>query len=148
MASNGKEGILSQKQQRFVDYYEGNYTEAARKAGYRNPGSRGYELMQTPKVREAIKQREGEERRPHIASRQRRQEFWTQVMEDDQEHMKHRLKASENLAKSEADFVERREVTGKDGGPIELDDTERASRLASLLHQVQKRVGEDGSNDS
>jgi hypothetical protein len=33
--------------------------------------------------------------------------------------MRNRLKASENLAKSEADFVERREHTGKDGGPLD-----------------------------
>lgn len=116
--SNGKENTLSQKQQRFVDYYEGNYTEAARKAGYSTPDRRGYELMQMPKVQKAIKQRETKERRPHIADRKRRQEFWTQVMEDENEDMKNRLKASENLAKSEADFVERREHTGKDGGPL------------------------------
>ena len=119
MASKGKEDRLSQRQQRFVDYYEGNSREAARKAGYKSPRRRGYELMQMPKVQETIKQRENKERRPHIADRKRRQEFWTQVMENEDEDMRNRLKASENLAKSEADFVERREHTGKDGGPLD-----------------------------
>ena len=119
MASNGKKDKLSQRQQRFVDYYEGNCREAARKAGYKSPRRRGYELMQMPKVQEAVKQRENKERRPHIADRKRRQEFWTQVMENEDEDMRNRLKASENLAKSEADFVERREHTGKDGGPLD-----------------------------
>lgn len=36
------------------------------------------------------------------------------------------------------------EVTGADGGPIQMDDTQAAARLASLLAIAQLRKGEDG----
>jgi len=38
-------------------------------------------------------------------------------------------------------YIERQqhEHTGKDGGPMEFSDTERATRLASLMSQVEQR---------
>jgi hypothetical protein len=36
------------------------------------------------------------------------------------------------------------EVTGADGGPIQMDDTQAAARLASLLSIAQNRKDEDG----
>ncbi len=147
--SNGKEDRLTQKQQRFVDYYKGNYSEAARDAGYSSPNRRGYELMQMPKIQQAIQERENVERRPHIADRQRRQEFWTQVMEDENQKMRDRLKASENLARSEADFIERREHTGEDGGPIQHEHNvsfeERLRDAKSRARQERKGSGESDS---
>ena len=137
MADNGKSDKLTGKEQRFVDYYDGDQTKAARLAGYKNPDRRGYELLKRPKVAEAIRAREENERRPHIADRQRRQEFWTEVMEDKEQKMQDRLKASEYLAKSEADFVERRDLSSSDGSmsppsrieivPVDQNGTESSS---------------------
>jgi hypothetical protein len=45
-----------------------------------------------------------------IATREDRQSFWTEVMRDKLEKMVDRLRASELLGKSQADFVDRMEV--------------------------------------
>ena len=55
---------------------------------------------------EAIKSRQNKENAPLIANRQDRQAFWSKVMYDEDQIMKNRLKASELLGKSEADFTE------------------------------------------
>ena len=93
------------KQQRLIDCYDGDIKKAARKAEI----SYGYarQLLTKSNILEAIKNRQDTEVRPKdIANRQRRQEFWTKVMDDENEDMKDRLKASELLGKSEADFTE------------------------------------------
>jgi phage terminase small subunit len=111
---------LNAMQQKFVAAYAGNATEAARIAGYKNPRMTGSRLMTNVDIAEAIKKRQEKEERPLIATRQERQKFWTEVMQDTGGDMKDRLKASELLGKSEADFTERREVTGADGGEIKV----------------------------
>lgn len=40
------------------------------------------------------------------------------------------------------------EITGPDGGPIVIDDTARASKLASILAVVQARRETDESNEA
>jgi len=47
--------------------------------------------------------------------------------------------AAERMAPKEHSPKQQMEHTGKDGGPIELSDTERATRLASLMSQVEQR---------
>lgn len=112
---------LTEKQRRFVEYYDGNATQAALKAGYSQKTAHriGSENMQKPDVVAAIKKRQPTKDAPHIASREERQAFWTRVLNDADETMGNRLKASELLGRSEADFVEKRqnEVTLK-GNPM------------------------------
>jgi len=104
---------LTEKQRKFVEAFmgpaKGNATEAARIAGYsgsdatlRNAGSR---LLTNANISEAIKERQ--ESDPLVADREERQRFWSEVMRNDQADMKDRLKASEILGKSQADFTER-----------------------------------------
>lgn len=38
------------------------------------------------------------------------------------------------------------EISGPDGGPVQISDTERAARIASLLALAAKRKAEDGSD--
>lgn len=93
------------KQQRFIDCYAGGIKEAAEKAGLSYDYAR--KLVTKTHILQAIKDRQDNELRPQaIADRQRRQEFWTQVMEDEKQETRDRLKASELLGKSEADFTE------------------------------------------
>ena len=97
--------VFTVKQQRFIDCYAGDIKEAAKKAQV----SYGYarNLMTKCDILKTIKNRQETEVRPRtIATRQRRQEFWTEVMEDTKRDMRDRLKASELLGKSEADFTE------------------------------------------
>lgn len=117
---------LTEKQRKFVEAYmgkaNGNATEAARIAGYSGSESvlavTGFENLRKPNIAAAIEERQSND--PLIASREDRQRFWTQVMLDDAQDMKDRLKASEILGKSQADFVERREISGAGGGPLEI----------------------------
>jgi phage terminase small subunit len=110
---------LTEKQRRFVDAYmgeaKGNGTEAARVAGYRGSdstlGAVAHENLKKPKIAAAIQERVDAD--PMIATREDRQRFWTDTMKDTGEDMKHRLKASELLGKSQADFIDRHEVTAK-----------------------------------
>jgi len=104
---------LTEKQRKFVEAFmgpaKGNATEAARIAGYsgndatlRNAGSR---LLTNANISEAIKERQ--ESDPLVADREERQRFWSEVMRNDQADMRDRLKASEILGKSQADFTEK-----------------------------------------
>ena len=96
---------LTTKQQRFVDLYDGNALQAAEKAGYLSPGPQGNRLLKNGKIAAAIREREAKEINPGIKSRKERQEFWTTMMSD-AEKDSDRLKASELLGRSEADFTD------------------------------------------
>lgn len=104
---------MTPKEQRFVDAYAGNGTEAARVAGY--AGSDGvlsqtaYRMLRKAHIAQAIKARQTKTSAKLIATREDRQTFWTEVMNDRTELMNNRLRAAELLGKSEADFVERHE---------------------------------------
>lgn len=95
------------KEQRFIDFYEGNATDAARQAGYKNPEISGKQNIRKHTIAEEIQKREEKMKRPKIATREQRQEFWSKVMDDPNEDMKNRLRAAELLGKSEADFLDR-----------------------------------------
>lgn len=112
---------LNERERRFVESYmgeaAGNATKAAELAGYsaKTAGQIGHRLLKKVKVRKAIESRvDGD---PAIANREARQRFWTSVMIGSGEFakcgMSDRLKASELLGKSQADFVDRHEHNGK-----------------------------------
>ncbi|MBI9090727.1 MAG: terminase small subunit [Desulfobacterium sp.] len=142
---------LTAKQQRFVDCYDGNATEAARQAGYKGNDATlavvGAENLRKPNVIAEIRSREEKRQSNKIATREERQAFWTDVLRGDVKKkiylagevidtdpleisMKDRLKAAELLGKSEGDF--KLEVTGKNGGPIAT----RAEIVEDLLLSV------------
>lgn len=109
---------LTAKQRKFVEVYAGNATDAARLAGYAAGSDNalaqaGRYLLRNPQVVAAIRAREGVELEPLIATRQERQEFWTQLMNDERVEEQHRLKASELLGRSNLDFADKVVVEGK-----------------------------------
>jgi len=108
------------KQRAFVEAYCGNATEAALQAGYspKTAAFIGAENLKKPKIAAALKEREDKRLASLIATREERQRFWTSMMRDEDRKEVDRLKASELLAKSEGDFLERREITGPNGAPI------------------------------
>ncbi len=140
------------KQQRFIDAYEGNATEAARKAGYskKTAEAMGHENLRKPHIAEAIKKREEKRGNKAIATREERQEFWTKalngeivekvpviktvdgervyVIEEIPPKMSDRLKASELLGRSEADFVDRHQVDFKGNLSEKLLAAERRAK--------------------
>lgn len=110
-----KERALTAKQRAFVGAYAGNGTEAAIAAGYSPKSAEkiARDLLRKTTVVELIRAREKEALNPYIATRTKRQEFWSTVMFDGDEDMRNRLKASELLGKSEGDFIDRVELGGR-----------------------------------
>lgn len=105
---------LTLKQQRFVNFYDGNATQAAIKAGYsaKTAFCIGVENLKKPYIADAISKRTIKQDEPMIATRKERQKFWTDVMKDETEMMNNRLRAAELLGKSEADFMDKIEHSG------------------------------------
>lgn len=105
---------LNPRQQKFVDIYDGNGVESARKAGYTGSDNTlaqtAHDLLRNPKIVEALKNREKVEKRARIADRAMRQKYWTRVMQSKKESTRDRLRASELLGKSEGDFITRIKV--------------------------------------
>jgi len=111
---------LSVKQRRFIEAYNGNATEAAIAAGYspKTARSQAQRMLTNVDISKAIYDRENERIDSLIMTREERQALWSEIARDKDENIMARLKASELLGKSEADFIERKEVTGKDGEPL------------------------------
>ena len=111
---------LTPLQERYIRLFDGNHTEACRKAGYKNPVAAASRNASLPHLQQAIRARENNNhyRKKGIATRKERQKFWTDTMLDENEAVSNRLRASELLGKSEADFIERVEHSV---GPNEID---------------------------
>jgi len=107
---------LTTKQQRFVDFYDGNATEACRKAGYKGSEntlkSVASKNMTKHDIISAIESRERLSKEKAIMDRESRQELWTMIALDKEERTDTRLRASELLGKSEGDFIDRHELSG------------------------------------
>ncbi len=133
---------LTARQLKFIEVYEGNGTEAARLAGYSGDdnalGVIAHGLLRNIKIAEAIQKRSTKVLKPLIASREKRQAFWTSVMETETEEMRERLKASELLGRSEADFVEKHEVSGPGGEPLfKQSEADLKARLIALRSKTK-----------
>lgn len=103
---------MTPKQKKFIELYSGNATEAATLAGFspKTAYSQGQRLLKNVEIVEQIRQRENKYISTIAADRQERQGFWTSLMRNPEERTSDRLKASELLAKSEGDFLERVET--------------------------------------
>ena len=126
---------LSPKHRMFVEAYDGDPYHAARIAGYAD--NLGYlkqvttQLLEQPLIIEAIKERSKymTATKRAIATREERQQMWSDIMRNEDPHHKEevdangvpipigniplltRMKATELLGKSEADFVDKVETT-------------------------------------
>ena len=111
---------LTVKQKRFVEAYSGNAAEAARLAGYSPKTARfiGIENLSKPNIQVAIASRENKELHPLITSRTARQQLMVDLMASKKTSEQGKLKLFEMLCRSNADFVERKEISGPNGAPI------------------------------
>jgi phage terminase small subunit len=113
---------LSERERRFVDAFmgeaAGNGALAARLAGYSAKGDRvaANRLLTKRNVKAAIDARTAAD--PKVLTRTERQQLWSGWVNNPDVPWPCRVKASELLGKSQADFVERHEHAGIGGGPI------------------------------
>jgi hypothetical protein len=125
---------LSKSHRKFVEAFDGDIVPAMRIAGYTGSDNylkqKGETLLATPLIQKAIEDRRKyvAELKDIIATREERQVLWTQIMKNEDPYRKEelddngvpipekniplpiRLKASELLGKSEADFVEKVDI--------------------------------------
>ena len=105
---------MTERQQIFVQEYltDLNATQAAIRSGYspKTAYSIGQENLNKPEIKQAIQEGLQERKSALIASREQRQQLWTEIMYDTEQSTKDRLRASELLAKSFGDFVEKIET--------------------------------------
>jgi len=121
---------LNERQRKFAELYaaSGNATQSAIGAGYspNSAGTNADKLLKNTNLREYLAQLSRTTQSSRIATRDERQQFWTSVLRGEAHQgevprFADRLKASELLGKAQADFVDRHEVTGKDGAPIQQE---------------------------
>lgn len=132
---------LTAKQASFVENYAdpnsetfNNATQSAIKAGYKPKyaATNTNQITNNNCVIEGIKVFVAEIKKKTVATRAKRQQFWTSTMDDAKSNMGDRLRASELLGKSEADFIEiHKDVTDQQKELTETEATE-AKRLASI----------------
>ena len=122
--------------QAFISAYNGNIKESAKIAKIDYGYARN--LMTLPDIKQAIATRHTKEYNPLIATRQDRQAFWTSIMLDKLKNednarvpqsMPDRLKASELLGRSEADFTDILRMNSKDED-FALDTVEKQEAQA------------------
>ena len=130
---------MTVKQRAFVENYSGNATAAAIAAGYspKTAYSMGQRLLKNVEISKAIQERETARLTPEIATRERRLQFWTRVMDDPKADMKNRLRASELLGKAEGDFLDRVEHSGE--APL---DVTAQIRMVLLEREKARREAE------
>jgi len=110
--ANGQDWKPNARQARFIAAFAGNATEAARIAGYAAPNRAGTRLMSNVRIRERVEAREEKANGKSIATREERQQFWTNMMAKAAKDGD-KLKASELLGRSQADFLDRTEHSGQ-----------------------------------
>jgi len=126
---------LSPKQKAFCETYAsngGNATQAARVAGYKKARQMGSENLSKPDIQQYIAHLTDKVSDERVAIMTERQEFWTSVLRGEEASgtdsegndvfdMKHRLKASELLGKSQGDFIDRKIITGAKGANLSIN---------------------------
>ena len=108
---------LSFKESKFIEHYcgdcNGNGTESYKQAGYAASndniaGANSHKLLQKNKIIAAIEAKMAEISKKNdiiILNRLQRQQFWSEMLADKSLSASDRLRASELLGKSEADFT-------------------------------------------
>lgn len=145
-----REQELTHKQQAFVQEYlvDLNASQACLRAGYKtkNPNRMGTELLHHPKVRLLIEQ--------EMAKRKERMEFSADfllaklmsIINDDDVRTSDTLRAIELAGKSIALWKERQEMSGPDGGAIQMEMEQRlkedVASFTSAISRLARRSGE------
>ena len=107
---------LNRREQTIMNYMQngGNIKKAMIDAGYSETyADRNYRYL-LGIIGDKIKKTQENIRNDNIKSIEEVQQWWSEVMDDNEENTKNRLKASELLVKSKGGFIEKMEVTAKE----------------------------------
>jgi len=114
---------MNDRQRAFCQYYaaDPDGTAAAIKAGYskRTAAAIASENLRKPELLEYIKQLQAEAEAARVADLVEVKRFWTATMRDEEQRVEFRLKASELLAKSSGEFVQRVDLTAQVEADVE-----------------------------
>ena len=134
---------LNYRQNFFAEYYaegetQGNAYKSAIKAGYSHKFAlqAAPRLLENVRVKAQIDEINAKNRAESVATRKLRQEFWTRIMNDPATKMSDRLRASELLGKSEADFTEN--YTDNTDEPPEALTAEEVRELREAMEIVRR----------
>lgn len=135
---------VKERYDRFAEAYVEhacNGALAARIAGYSHKRDRqtARELVTVSYIKDKITEIKEEMRAKNVATRQQRQEFWTQTYQDKDANMSDRLRASELLGKSEADFTDIHVVS--EGKQFDLSEKGQVAAQAGAEAYKLKMVG-------
>lgn len=137
---------LTIKQKRFVDNYVtlGNASEAVIQAGYatKNKNRMGSKMLQQPKIKAAIDERLQEEReRNELTADLVIQKLMNIVDATETDNPTAALRGLELLGKHLGLYRDRQEISGPDGGAIEMDQrqTESIQELHNSLDRLASR---------
>ena len=133
---------LTAKQQAWVDYYKQGHTaaDAARLAGYKASSDKAYQNIGSEnlgKLGDYIKDRDKLLESPRIATMEQVNEFWTKIMQSEDEKTADRLKASELRARAAGAFVERLEHSGE----VKVEATLSLADKLKAIQEAAERYG-------
>jgi phage terminase small subunit len=137
---------LTEKQKLFADLYieTGNATEAYKRV-YKSQndntaGKEAFKLLRNPKITPYLEERNKQFESHRIADMEEVKRFWSDTLRDENIDHKHRLKASEYIAKTNAAFIEKREITGEMTQNINTDlsklSVEELKQIESILSKA------------
>ena len=111
--------MLSEQQKKFADLYiqSGNAKQSYINAGYKAKGNvaevNASRLLRNAKVLAYVQERNQQLSDDRIADMEEVKRFWSETLRDEDMDPKHRLKASEYIAKTNAAFIEKQEISGE-----------------------------------
>jgi phage terminase small subunit len=122
---------LTEKQRKFCEAFAGNggnAHQAALSAGYAKPTPEGVYCLRKPKIQKALEHLRKSTTNSAIMTREERQMMWTEFAKDKSMTPTERMKASELLGKSQADFIDRTELSGSVSVTSVVDAIRNAGR--------------------
>ena len=122
----------------FVKFYDGDLHAAAYLAGTTVEQCKHW--LRDEKVRQRLRERGSKDFRLYrdIATRDDRKMMLSWVMGDDQFEILTRIRALEILGRIEGDFIERRQITGADGGPLQTINLSIGAEMP--VNELEERV--------
>ena len=107
---------LNRREQTIMNYMQngGNIKKAMIDAGYSETYADRNSKYLLGIIGDEIKKAQENIRNDNIKSIEEVQQWWSEVMDDNEENTKNRLRASELLVKSKGGFIEKMEVTAKE----------------------------------